>query len=109
LSQWKGRVWGEWLGSLMFTAMHLGYQPLSEMGYILLWGLAAAKLRSRGAAMGLLIVIHWLSDSAYVVCWKTAGEPQAAWTWVRIVCLIAVPMSAWIQQRNAPQVSRESA
>ncbi|HTB35000.1 MAG TPA: CPBP family intramembrane glutamic endopeptidase [bacterium] len=100
LMEWKGKAWAEWGGSLMFTAMHLGYQPLSRMGYIFLWGLAAAKLRSRGAAMGSLIIIHWLADSADVVCWKKSAEPLPSLEWVSVGCLLVVLGLAWLYGRE---------
>ena len=100
LSEWKGLGWGEWLGALMFTAMHLGYEPLSEMVYIFLWGLGAAKLRSRGAAIGFLIGVHWLSDSAYVVCWRTSALPHHWLVWARVACLVGVFGAVWLDKRK---------
>jgi membrane protease YdiL (CAAX protease family) len=110
LTEIKGIAWGEWLGSLMFTAMHLGYQPISNMGYIFIWGLAAAKLRNRGAAIGFLIVIHWIADSAYVVFWKDAVSPRPWLLWVQWACLMAALGASWLaKNQNVGQKSEQMA
>lgn len=102
LSELKGPAWGEWVGSLMFAAMHLGYQPLPELGWIFAWGLGAAKLRSRGAPMALLIAAHWLADCAYVVIWRRSALPLPWLAWVRVACLAGALGAAWLAGRARP-------
>lgn len=62
LREMKNENWALYLGSVLFTLMHWGYQPFSGFPIIFISGLIFAKLRSRGVSLTVLIVIHWLVD-----------------------------------------------
>lgn len=67
LKKMKGRNWAIYLGSVLFTLMHWGYQPLAGFPLIFLTGVTFAKLRSMGVSLTVLILIHGILDFAFFV------------------------------------------
>ena len=67
LREWLGRAAAVALSSLLFTLMHVGYQPLFHLPKIFMIGLMLALLRDRGVSFGALIALHFLLDSVSAV------------------------------------------
>lgn len=95
LTEMKGERWAEWVGSLMFALMHAGYAPFYRMPFIFLWGLAAAKMRSRGASLSFLVLIHWLSDIGWGV-FVTGAKIHPGFHWVDLALLLAALSVLWL-------------
>lgn len=57
-----GRFKAEWISIGLFTAMHIAYQPTYRLPIIFLYGMAYTRLRTLGASLLALIVIHWAID-----------------------------------------------
>lgn len=62
---------GRWLAiigsSLLFMAMHLGYQPAYSLPVIFMTGLWFALLRDKGMSLKLLILLHFIYDGIFAV------------------------------------------
>jgi membrane protease YdiL (CAAX protease family)/gamma-glutamylcyclotransferase (GGCT)/AIG2-like uncharacterized protein YtfP len=55
------------ISSLLFTAMHLGYQPLYSMLSIFFTGLCFATLRVKGVSLKIIILLHFFYDGCFAL------------------------------------------
>lgn len=62
-----GRQAAVLLSSLLFTAMHIGYQPGFHLYKIFFLGLFFAWMRDRGVSLYWLVAIHFATDSVNAV------------------------------------------
>jgi membrane protease YdiL (CAAX protease family) len=62
LLETKNRKWAEYGSALLFTLMHVTYQPWLALPGIFTLGLIFSKLRTRGVSLTVLILIHWFYD-----------------------------------------------
>lgn len=77
LKDWKGERWAVWGTAILFTLMHVGYQPWPAMPRILFTGLVFGYARLKGVSLWQLVAIHAAIDVSMAV-YLPEGSPS---TW----------------------------
>lgn len=97
LEAWLGGTWALWGSSLLFTALHLGYQPWQALPRILATGLALGLARRRGASLGQLIGIHFAIDASLAIYlpWGPVLDGGAMDLLSTVLCWLLVAILIW--------------
>ncbi len=64
LEAWLGGRWALWGTSVLFTVMHLGYQPWQTLPRIFATALVLGMARQRGVSLAQLIWVHFAIDAS---------------------------------------------
>jgi membrane protease YdiL (CAAX protease family) len=83
----KNKNLAEYGSSILFTLMHVYYQPLTALPSIFIIGLTFAKLRTKGVSLTTLIAIHWVLDFIVFIYPPTRINPFPFWLYTLVLLL----------------------
>jgi membrane protease YdiL (CAAX protease family) len=90
--RWQGARWACWTSTLLFVAMHFGYEPMWDLPFIFLVGMSLGRLRSLGASMTTLILVH-LGIDGYWALKLPEVTPQGHLPYILLGSMLAL---GWI-------------
>jgi membrane protease YdiL (CAAX protease family) len=104
LKDWKGGRWAVWGTAVLFTLMHVGYQPWAVMPRILFTGLALGYAREKGVSLWQLVMVHAAIDVSMAV-YLPEGQ-ASSWTLdiVSAALVAAAALVVWGMRKPGTEV-----